>query len=229
MPDPVVSPALPYAARPLGHLACAIPGALAVFRRHHLDFACGGDCTLEAAAEARQLDVAAIERELADLDRDAKVPDDIPREPDALMDLIVRRFHDGHRRALPELIALATKVERTHASHADVPAGLAALLRTMLDELTMHMHKEEQILFPMMRANPGRVLAPPIARMREEHRDHGRMLQRIEDCTHEQRLPPEACDSWRALYARLDQFTADFLQHVHVENDILFPQFEGRP
>lgn len=217
---------LSFAARPLGELAREIPGSTAVFRQHRLDFCCGGDSTLEAAASAKQLDVQAIERELAALN--VQTPPDTARDADALIDLVVTRFHDGHRRDLPELIALATKVERVHASHPDVPAGLATLLRTLLDELQAHMQKEEQILFPMMRRNPSGFLAPPIARMREEHDGHGQMLQRIQDLTHDLRLPTEACNTWRALYAGLDHFTAEFMQHVHTENNILFPQFEGR-
>ncbi|SBP89442.1 iron-sulfur cluster repair protein YtfE [Thiomonas delicata] len=225
-PDRQASPSLPLATRPLGHLARDLPGATAVFRRHRLDFCCGGETTLEAAARALQLDIAEIERELLALD--VQAPAETPHDPNTLIDLIVSRFHDVHRRELPELITLAAKVERVHQSHPDVPAGLAALLQKMQDELQAHMQKEEQILFPMMRRNPGGFLAPPIARMREEHDDHGLMLRRVQDLTHDLRLPAEACNTWRALYAGLDKFVADFMQHVHTENNILFPQFEGR-
>lgn len=218
---------LRFADRPLGQLARDIPGSTALFRQHHLDFCCGGDATLGDAARAKQLDVQAIEDELAALD--PRTPNDTPREADALIDLIVTRFHDVHRRELPELMTLAAKVERVHANHADVPNGLADLLQGMLNELNGHMQKEEQILFPMMRRNPGGFLAPPIERMREEHDDHGRMLQRIQDVTHGLRLPLDACNTWGALYAGLEKFTTDFMQHVHMENNVLFPQFEGRP
>ena len=226
--DPPASSSSPFAALPLGQLARDLPGSTAVFRRHRLDFCCGGDTTLEAAAQARQLDLATIERELSELSPQSldDTPTDTLHDPDALIDLIVSRFHDVHRRELPELITLAAKVERVHKDHAEVPAGLAALLQEMLDELQEHMQKEEQILFPMMRRNPGAVLTPPIARMRAEHDDHGRMLQRVQDLTRDLRLPAEACNTWRALYAGLDKFTADFMQHVHTENNILFPQFE---
>jgi regulator of cell morphogenesis and NO signaling len=182
--------------------------------------------TLEAASQARHLDLSDIERELSELSPQAQ--GDTPGDSDAMIDLIASRFHDVHRRELPELITLASKVERVHKDHADVPAGLTALLQSMFDELQGHMQKEEQILFPMMRRNPGGVLTPPIARMRAEHDEHGRMLQRLQDLIHDLRLPSEACNTWRALYAGLDKFTTDFMQHVHTENNILFPQFEER-
>ena len=225
-PDTLATSTPPRATRPLGHLARDLPGATAVFRRHRLDFCCGGETTLEAAARAQQLDTAEIERELLALN--GQTPTDTPHDPDALIDLIVSRFHDVHRRELPELIALAAKVERVHANHPDVTAGLSVLLQSLRDELQAHMQKEEQILFPMMRRNPGGFLAPPIGRMREEHDDHGRTLQCVQELTHELRLPAEACNTWRALYAGLDKFMDDLVQHVHTENNILFPQFEGR-
>ena len=224
--DTPASSSSPFAASLLGQLARDLPGSTAVFRRHRLDFCCGGNITLEAAARERQLDVAAIERELSALD--VQAPSETPSDANALIDLILARYHEVHRRELPELITLATKVERVHKDHADVPAGLAALLQSMLDELLEHMQKEEQILFPMMRRNPGGFLAPPIGRMRTEHEEHGRMIQRVQDLTHDLTLPADACNTWSALYAGVGKFTTDFMQHVHTENNILFPQFEGQ-
>ncbi len=215
-----------YAARPLGQLVRDIPGASAVFRRHRLDFCCGGDIPLEVAAQARQIDVRLIERELVALD--VGTSDDTPCDPDSLVGFIIGRFHDVHRRELPELIILSATVERVHAGHGDVPAGLTGLLQNVLDELSRHMQKEEQVLFPMMRSNPGGFLAPPIARMREEHKEHGRMLHHLQDLTRDLRLPSDACNTWRALYVGLEKFTADIMQHIHTENNILFPQFEAR-
>lgn len=214
-----------YADRTLGALARDIPGATAIFREHHLDFCCGGDQTLDAAAQAKGLDASIITSQLAALDD--SITGEMPPDVNGLIDLIVSRFHNGHRRELPELIVLATKVEQVHANHPAVPAGLAQMLQTMLDELESHMQKEEQILFPLMRRNPGGFLAPPISRMRAEHDDHARMLQRLEQVAHDFRAPAEACSTWRALYVGLDHFTAEFMQHVHTENNILFPQFEG--
>ncbi|MDA8364492.1 MAG: iron-sulfur cluster repair di-iron protein [Gammaproteobacteria bacterium] len=226
MPQPSVPSGPPYATRSLGELARDIPGATTVFRRHHLDFCCGGETTLEVAAKEQHIDVESVVRELVPLD--VGRPDDTPHDPISLTNYIIVHFHDVHRRELPELIALSATVEQVHAGHVDLPAGLSNLLQTVMDELTAHMHKEEQVLFPMMRSNPGRFLAPPIARMRAEHVDHGRMLQEIRDRTRELQLPSDACNTWRALYAGLDRFITDFMQHVHTENNILFPQFEGR-
>lgn len=209
----------------LAELASGLPGATAVFRRYRLDFCCGGDATLEEAAQKRGISSRQIERELQQLD--AAAPLALPDNPAELIGFIVSRYHDVHRQELPELIVLATKVEQRHRDHPDVPAGLAALLEDMLVELQAHMSKEETILFPLMRANPGALLAPPLSRMREEHEDHGRMLQRLHMLTHDLELPAGACNTWHALHAGLHKFTDDLMEHLHAENNVLFPKFEG--
>lgn len=213
-----------YAQRQIGQIAVDIPGATAVFRRHRLDYCCGGQMSLEEAARAQSIDLQVIEQELAGLG--PQQPADHPTDPQALIDYIISRFHDAHRRDLPELIALSAKVERVHAGHAEVPVGLSVLLQSMLDELNLHMEKEERILFPLMRQNPGGQLAPPIARMREEHEDHGHLLQQLQQLTHDLHLPAEACTTWRALYTGLDRFVTDLMTHINTENQVLFPQFE---
>ena len=145
----------------------------------------------------------------------------------ALIDLIEQRYHATHRRELPELISLARRVERVHAGNPDVPAGLADLLTTMDAELGDHMAKEENVLFPMMRRGGHPMIAQPIAMMRDEHDDHGEHLEAMERIT-QGGVPPEgACNSWRALYAGTRKFAEDLIEHVHIENNILFPRFVG--
>ncbi|WP_297906915.1 iron-sulfur cluster repair protein YtfE [Thiomonas sp.] len=209
----------------LGDIARTLAGATAVLRRHKLDFCCGGDATLAEAAQRRGADVARIEAELDALDPAAAPV--LPDEPAELVAHIVTRFHDVHRAELPELIALAAKVERVHREHAAAPAGLADALQRMRDELLEHMHKEEQILFPMMAANPGARLDPPIQRMRAEHDDHGEALAELFALTDDLALPDDACNSWRALYLGLRKFTEDLTEHIHTENNVLFPRFES--
>ncbi len=155
----------PLARRSLGDIAANLPGATAVFRRHKLDFCCGGSQSLEGAARKKGLDPAAIEAELAQLDGE---PDALPESVEGLVDHIVARYHEVHRRQLPELRALAERVERVHAGHAAVPAGLAGHLASMQAALESHMQKEEQVLFPLMRAGGHPMIAHPIGMMRHD-------------------------------------------------------------
>jgi regulator of cell morphogenesis and NO signaling len=207
-----------FAEIPVGEIAVTLPGATAVFRKLKLDYCCGGSISLAAAAGKRGLDVAEIEQKLATL---VAQPTDLPEETDALIAHILTRYHEVHRREIPELIQLAKRVERVHAEHPDAPAGLADLLEVMLCELTVHMQKEENILFPMMRDGQT-MLFGPIDVMRGEHDEHGETLAAR---TQDFQPPPGSCGSWRALYNGCRKLSDDLMEHIHIENNILFPRF----
>jgi regulator of cell morphogenesis and NO signaling len=156
----------PLALRSLGDIAASLPGATAIFRRHKLDFCCGGAASLDQAARQKGLDPTAIEAELAELSPQASARSDSTED---LIRHIVERYHDVHRRELPELRALATRVEKVHADHPAVPAGLAEHLARMQAALESHMAKEEQVLFPLMLNGGHPMIGHPIGMMRHEH------------------------------------------------------------
>lgn len=150
-----------------------------------------------------------------------------PQDPSDLTRYIEAEYHAKHRAQLPELAELSEKVETVHAGQADVPAGLAALLRRMIGALEVHMKKEELILFPAIRnAAPG--LDAPIAAMRADHDDHEAEVEEVRHLTNGLTLPEGACRSWTRLYAGLGEFLEDLAAHIRLENDVLFPQFETR-
>ncbi|MBP0464225.1 iron-sulfur cluster repair protein YtfE [Roseomonas sp. PWR1] len=210
-----------FAARPIGEIAASLPGATAIFRRHKLDFCCGGAARLADAAPAAAL--PDIEAELATL---APETEDAPQATEALIDHILARYHAVHRRELPELARMARRVEAVHRDHPAVPQGLAVLLERMAFEMEAHMMKEEQALFPMMRAGAP-TLSVPIGIMRDDHDDHGARLRELEALTNNH-LPPEgACTTWRALYNGTAKFASDLVEHIHLENNVLFPRFGG--
>jgi regulator of cell morphogenesis and NO signaling len=206
-------------------LAAASPGAAGLFRQSGLGFCCGGVRTVaEAAADAGR-DPQALLAELGALadaaDRAA------PEETGALIDHIEKRYHASHRDELGELVPLAEKVERVHGDHPEAPRGLADLLRTMAAEMDEHMTKEERILFPLMRKGGHPMIVHPIAAMRHDHDGHADQLRGIEHITHGLTPPDGACGSWVRLYAGVEKFAEDLVNHMHLENDILFPRFEG--
>jgi regulator of cell morphogenesis and NO signaling len=224
--EPSANPATahPMSEQALGRIAVQLPGATAVFRRLKLDFCCGGQISLRQAALDKGLDLDALLRELGSLQRD-----DTPTAPvqaSALIDHILERFHAVHREQLPELIRMARRVEAVHREHPAAPAGLAAHLEHMEQELLDHMAKEENVLFPMLKAGGNPFVPQPIAMMRHEHVAHGAELARMLALAHDMVPPPGACNTWQALYAGLQQFHDDLIQHIHLENNLLFPQFE---
>lgn len=215
---------LGLAERSLGELATALPGATAILRKEKLDYCCGGAKTLREAAAAKSLDLAELTAALETLAVTAPPVAEAADSP-VLIDQIVSRYHETHKRELPELIRLATRVEAVHRERPDVPAGLADLLERILGELTEHMHKEEFILFPLMRNGGHPAIGGPIAVMLGEHEDHGAHLRALETLTGDFVAPEGACNTWRALYLGLRKFADDLVDHISTENNILFPRF----
>ncbi|MBR0670246.1 iron-sulfur cluster repair protein YtfE [Neoroseomonas soli] len=213
-----------FAGRTLSDIAANLPGATAVFRKRKMDFCCGGGVPLAEAAAAKGLDLASLEAELDALDSRA-APADAELSTEALIGRILERYHAVHRRELPELARLARRVEAVHRQNAHVPAGLADLLEEMEHELSSHMMKEERVLFPLILAGHGGSASAPIAMMRHEHDDHGAQLAQIMALTDDATPPEGACTTWRALYAGLRKFAEDLTEHVHLENNVLFPRF----
>ncbi len=218
------APAAIDPAQAIGQIAVELPGATAVFRRLKLDFCCGGQVSLRQAAADKALDLDAVVQELSALQR----PDSLPEAgtPAELIGHIVARYHEVHRQQLPELIRMARRVEAVHRGNPHVPAGLADALEAMHEELLSHMHKEEAILFPMLARGGNSFAAQPIGVMRAEHTDHGEALEHIAHLTTDMVPPPGACNTWRALYSGLAQLADDLVNHIHLENNVLFPQFE---
>ena len=220
------SPQAVSATRTLAEIAATLPGATAVFRRRKLDFCCGGRVSLAEASAAKGLSLTDLQAELDGLAALA-APIALPETTEALIGLIETRYHATHRRELPELIRLARRVEAAHKAHPAAPHGLADLLQTMAGELEDHMLKEEQILFPMMRRGGHPMLAQPIAVMLAEHDHQGDHLREIERLTRDFTVPEDGCPTWRALCVGVRKLTDDLMEHIHIENNVLFPQFAG--
>lgn len=211
-------------ARTVGDIAATLPGATAVFRSFKIDFCCNGDVMLAAAAQERGLDVETLERALVAIDNQT-LDSAVVMSSAELINHIKTRYHDGHRRALPELIALSRKVEMVHRDHPKVPAGLCDVLDRMETELQSHMAEEEQQLFPAMQKADAQPLDASILNLRHQHDEHGALLRQVEVLTDEFSPPEGACGSWRALYVGTAQLADDLMQHIHLENNVLFPRF----
>lgn len=211
----------------LGDLAAANPAATRVFMRHRLDFCCGGRQPLGVACERAGLDPAEIAAEIElETQRDTGQAQEVrweDRSQGELADHIERHYHEGVRRDLPSLIEAARKVERVHAQKPAVPAGLADTLVALLAEMQSHMQKEERMLFPLLRRGfRGEQVYMPVRMMESEHDTHGEQLVKIRELTDDLRAPAHACSTWRALYHGLASFENDLMQHIHLENNVLF-------
>lgn len=209
----------------LGEIASGLPGATRLFRQHHMDFCCGGARSLGEEAERRGVNLETLVAELEALKASPSADKDWKSTTSKeLIAHVLERYHVRHREQLPELIRLAEKVERVHAEHPDVPAGLASHLAEMLQELEGHMQKEERILFPMILRGQGQMAAGPISVMESEHVLHGEALEKMLMLVHQLQLPDGACNSWRALYLGVGELRDDLMGHIRLENEFLFKQ-----
>lgn len=211
-----------FSDQPLAELAISIPMSTELFRKHRLDFCCGGKQTLREACEKKSLQLDQIVTELKKLSS-SKKPDE-ERSLKELVGFIVERYHEDLRRRLPELLLLAQKVERVHADHEACPTGLSELMKVLQDEMFMHMMKEENVLFPMISSGRGMLAQMPVKIMSIEHDSHGRQLDELHRLTSDFNPPADACATWRALYKGLEKLEEELMDHIHLENNILFPR-----
>lgn len=222
MTAPISHPELRH--RTVGDIAATIPGATAILRRFRINFCCGGDITLAEAAAQRGVEPAELERAL-DAGRapgDGGSPADM--NDGDLTRHIVSHYHGAYRQMLPELIALSTKVESVHRGKPDVPAGLADALQKMEHHLDAHMHAGEETLFPTIQKGGGAQVGEVIARLRKDHDEQAALLEQIEELTDGFRPPAGACRSWQALYVGGARLSNDLMEHIYLENNVLFPR-----
>jgi regulator of cell morphogenesis and NO signaling len=212
--------------------------AAAVFEKYAIDFCCGGNRSLDAACAQKGVDPAMIRRELRGLEMTAGNAQFRPGEwdLDALADFIVNNHHRYVRRILPLILTHLNKVVAAHGGNHPELSDIAARFHLVADELSRHMQKEELVLFPYIRMlvassrSGGPVTSPmfesirqPIQMMEAEHQSAGDTFNAIRGASQDFAPPPDACETYRVTYRELEEFERDLHQHVHLENNVLFP------
>lgn len=211
------------------------PARARVFEELAIDYCCGGRRSLEAACVERGLDPAAVVERLEAQDAVEAVsgePDWARAPLSALCDHIVSVHHAYLRSELPRLASLMTKVAGAHGGELESLYELQAVLAALREELEAHMWKEEDILFPLCvqleaeeaEAAPGSPIAAPIAVMEHEHDLAAQALARMRELTHGYSQAEARCNTHRALLEALMTLDADLHEHIHEENNILFPR-----
>lgn len=200
--------------------------AARVLYRHNIDFCCCGQRTLHDACAAAQVHPDALLAEISAEENAAPVPS--ARWDHAPLPSLVRHLveddHRHHRDELARLEVLAIKVREAHPEAADRLAPLAALVESFRQEVLAHLEKEESVLFPWISAGRGRSAQEPVQAMHRDHEHFAGLLAAIRRATSDFEAPPEACASWRALWAGLRELDFGLRQHIHLENNVLFPR-----
>lgn len=210
------------------------PALSRLFEQAHVDYCCGGQRTLAEACAKRGIDVQAFLAELEDFVAGEPAPtlDLTTLSLTELTDHIERLHHAYLYQELPRLEQMVAKVARVHGDKEPRLAQVRDLFLALSAELAAHLMKEEQVLFPMIRQlevsetlpsfHCGTV-ANPIHRMELEHDEAGEALAQLRQLTDDYTLPEWACNTYRALFDALQAFEQDIHQHVHKENNVLFP------
>lgn len=216
----------------IADIARDVPSSVRVFQRHGIDFCCGGKRPLGAVCREQGLDFAGLVNAIETSRHVAGAESrDWSRQPlRALVDHILTTYHQPLNEELPRLEAMALKVAHAHGGRASHLARLETIVGELSDDLRMHMRKEEMVLFPAILSleqgdHPRLVpLSAPIAMMEHEHDRAGELLTELRLLTDRYETPEWGCATMRALYAGLEEFEAAMHDHIHLENNVLFPR-----
>jgi len=219
-------------------VALQVPQSTRLFESLKIDYCCGGNQPLGQACASAGVDVDDVMEMLAGVEsNEAGVLD----FQNASLPELIRHILDTHhvftKVEMDRLESLTDKVLNAHGGNHPELIHLDELLTRLCDDLKPHMFKEEQILFPYMMAlvqaadqNRPVPFAPfgtvnnPIRMMMREHDTAGEILREMRLLTSDYKVPADACISYQTLYQALENFEKDLHQHIHLENNILFPK-----
>ena len=222
-------------------LALEKPGAARVFERLGIDYCCGGKQTLEQACRAASVPVDKVIDALEVAHHSGNATTDQTNWQAApLADLIshIKKTHHQYtRQEIDRLGPLFDKVCSVHGNNHPELLQLRETFQGLAQELTTHLMKEEMVLFPYIERMEESVLQKepilpppfgtvqnPVAMMEHEHDSAGNALRALRATSNGYTAPPDGCVSFQALYKTLAELEADLHQHIHLENNILFPR-----
>ena len=209
-----------------------------VFKKNGIDFCCGGHVSVQEICAKKGVDYALLKEELLKIESTVSNTHNFNDwELDFLADYIVNTHHKFVVEANNLIAQYADKVAKVHGHHYTEVIEINNIFKEIAAELNNHMRKEEMILFPhikeMAKAKKnGLSIAPPpfgsiqnpINMMEAEHTDVGDLIKKIAELSNNFTPPTGACNTFRALYNKLEEYQNDLFQHIHLENNILFPK-----
>ena len=208
-----------------------------VFKKYGIDFCCGGKKSLKQACEEKGIDLTTVESALQNINQE-KASDNFDRwNPDFLADYIFNKHHQYYYDEAPVIAELLTKVASHHGEKYPELEEVYRLFVTLAQELNAHFAKEEKVLFPFIKGlvrakQTGNVeelrsqfsIAGPVQMMEADHDAAGEILAELSKVTNAYIAPEGACNSFKFLYKKLNELEDDLHEHIHLENNILFPK-----
>jgi regulator of cell morphogenesis and NO signaling len=217
----------------VAELAVSHPGALGVFMKYNIDYCCGGHRSIDEACLRVGLDPEKIKQEIYDSSSSGSALSLRPEKWTSafLIDYIVQNHHTYVKESSPEILYFLDKVCDAHGSDTPALISIRKLFTALAEELADHMHKEELILFPSLKRLEGEqnedhplrnTISGPIAAMKHEHDSAGELIKQIRSLSNNYTPPDFACPTFRITFKKLQEFEADLMHHIHLENNILF-------
>lgn len=212
---------------PIGKLAARLPAAAPVLRRHRIDYGCDGALSLSEACEKARVDPVWLIAEIAEACSGAAAggPRWDQRPLDELIDHLIAAYHRPLADELSQLLAAVRALRATErGDRARQLDELIGALVVLEEEVGEHMAKEEQLLFPWIRSGSGRGSGVPVKLMHRDHRATAARLDRIRELI--ERLSPRRASSgrWRKLREQVARVDDLHREHIHLENNVLFPR-----
>ncbi len=229
------------AERTVRELALENTAATRIFEKLGIDYCCGGNKSLEEACRTSNVSVDQVIDSLEMAEQVARAAQkDRNWQTEPLADLVAHiktTHHKYTRDEMARLIPLLNKVCSVHTKNHPELQQVRASFQSLVQELTTHLMKEEQVLFPYIVGmeeaviqkepvlpSPFGSVQHPVSMMEREHDSAGNALRAMRDASRGYTVPGDACISYQSLYKALADFEADLHQHIHLENNILFPR-----
>lgn len=210
-----------------------------VFKKSGIDFCCNGNRTIEDACNQKKINVDELIQSLQNVTQINNSADGINFNSwplDLLADYIEKKHHRFVESKILEITPFLNKIVKVHGPQHPELNEVQLLFQGCVDELTVHMKKEELVLFPFIRklelakqngtpvnAQFGSV-KNPIQNMMNEHTAEGERFRKIAELTNNYTPPQDACNTYKVTFSLLNEFEDDLHQHIHLENNILFPK-----
>lgn len=217
-----------------------------VFKKYNVDFCCGGKKAVAVVCNEKGIDFAKLSAALEECNVESKSSNLDYNEWTLtfLTNYIVQVHHAYVNRNMPLITEFAEKVASVHGAHNPETVKIYELWKQVCEELTSHMRKEELMLFPFIQqlefsqadarednsesnswmAPPFGSVKNPVRMMEHEHDVTGNLMKEIAALSGNYVAPEYACNTYKVLYAKLQEFENDLHVHIHLENNILFPK-----
>ncbi|HPJ11447.1 MAG TPA: iron-sulfur cluster repair di-iron protein [Flavobacterium sp.] len=210
-----------------------------VFSKYGIDFFCGGHRTIEEVCDKKSINHGQLLEELTEiiLSTNTNAIDFNSWPLDLLVDYILKKHHRYVGAKIPAILSALDKLCQTHSGEHPELLEIKSLFEGCATDLLAHLKKEEHQLFPVIakleKATPADgipcaaavpVIADPIASLRQEHNHEAVRFRKIKILTHNYAPPADSCNTYRITYSMLKDFEQDLQEHIHIENNILFPR-----